>query len=374
MLKLNLDNNHSIRYLEIEAGTYNQDRKIKFGLQSPIGIADALISTINGRVSVLSFADAQRIADLISTQFDTPVRVIRDFKIPRYRQNEFVTDGAIHPGLNEGDVYLPEALEITDLSRIREIIQFCEQQGYISTDMRANLNPFITQIETELADAARISDVATPAQTEVIRLVAEPYVDAIIEDTRNAASNEALLGRCTEWGYTLTPNTSRRDIALGVLLDTMQRHPETLFLEQFVGLEDACLESGKALNSMYQGTATLESTYRRQGAGIPSIQAQRKVLLELMEEKLTAAFGEERNPQVLAYSKEYLQALRKTLFVEGCEINAIQMQGDNYNVITVNNSRSVLQGLRGDPTSVRFAAMRSETENRMLLAEMPFQS
>lgn len=379
MLRISLGDDHIFRYLISNTGTYHEHSKIQFGLQPAKDVVGSIFGTLNGRTSVISLADADQIATVISTQFQTPVRVIKEMKISIHMQNELIVDGEMQPGVTEEDVYLPEALEITDLSRLREMIQFCETQGYIDLETRAALNPFITEVETILADAARLSPEATPAQTAVIRLVAEPYIDAIIEECRNAESNEALLGKTVSWGLTLARDFRRRDIAFAVLLQTMQRDPATLFYEQFEGLKEACADSGNALQNLYHGSATLESTYRRQGNDMPSIEAQRKALLEFVDEKLTQVFGEEKDPQVLAYSKEFLQALRKTMFVEGYPIETIKLQGGAY-TINVDNFNMVLHGLRGNfgesnesEYEQTFAKMRRSTENQMFFAQMPFQ-
>lgn len=331
MPTIGLNQNLPIKYIDIQVGTYLDNNRIRFGLQPPRSLVDNLMGSIYGRVSAMNFETAQRMADEISNRFAIPVTLIRENRV------------GLNRNVNNHEIDLPEALEIRDLSRFREMIQHLNEHGYMTTDDRAELIPHITEVERTLADAARLQNLATVAQTEMLRFVAEPYIDALINAVRDAPSNASMQGRSTEWLNVMPETTSRREIAQAILLDTMQLHPGTLFLEQMAGIEE--IDSGNALKDLYNGRSTMESTFRRNGVSMPNLPAQRAILHDLIIQKLTETFGEETNPPIPGHSKEFLQALRRVYFIEGIPLGAVKCHG---NTLVIDSFRAIGNGLLGD--------------------------
>ncbi len=353
-----LNQNHTIKTVSFRVSPiHGEKRYVDLGFipkrLEEIHALDFIHHIREGAVSPITMRDAKRVAELISDRFETPVTVIKELKVPSHKRFEVAQkdeNGVLRPreGLTEEDVFAPMGLHIENLENLREIIQWLEEEHHLSTEDRANLNPCLTKVEELLEFATQLTSTVTPAQRGILTFICEPYIDAIIEAVEQAPSQADLVGNIS-WVHFDRP-ASRRDLALSIFFHLVQASPATVFKEYFQELEDDCYASAEGLLKVFNGKANLDSTFVRQGAGVPYLIEQRKEIIRLVGEKLTQAFGPELPPDVeTGLSHEGLQTLRARLLLDGvylfalkCDFNASPAQ------ILVRPWDTVLAALRGD--------------------------
>lgn len=347
-----------IKFIETPSkNSYQTDKVIRLGLyplSSPSDFAmDSIHSLTFGRTKTVSLADARHVAHLISEHIHAPVAVIKELAVSRIEKKRVLeVDPITHeerlkPGIEEEDVYVPTALEFTNVEHFRTVIEFLNQNEYLSTADRAALNPYIKEIEDAVYFNQNLTETASPMQQEVLRFIAEPYVDAIVDLCAQLDNPAAFLGETT-WA-TLQEPLSRQDIARAALYGSCQNGSRMLFLELFSGLKEE-LDSGEALKKIYFGDSTLESTFIRQGAGVPCLEAQREVLAELIEEKLSEKFGPEQTEALPDGTDPLLvRTLRHRLFCDGYSLDMTSQDFSQRPVqIRMNPFGSTIEALNGN--------------------------
>lgn len=207
---VNLENQgHFIKFIQIPPfNAYADRRVVRLGLDTIQSAADhlalSILSSIRERTSLVSLAEAEHVANLISNEFHIPVTVIKELKVGNVQRDQVLeTDPETHetrlkPGITEEEAYSPTELEFplndNEPELLRNIIQFLDEHQYISSMDRASLNPIVAQLENTLMFHRGLTQTATGEQQRILCQFAEPYIDGLIDvclEKKNAAE---LLG------------------------------------------------------------------------------------------------------------------------------------------------------------------------------------
>jgi hypothetical protein len=117
----------------------------------------------------------------------------------------------------------------------------------------------------------------------------------------------------------------KQAIARAILFDSCEGSIAKIFMEEFRGLQNG-KDSANRIRAIYNGDSTLESTFKRMGQGVPRLEVQRTILVELIEEKLNAKFGAEEMEGIPEGSNpELIKALRQRLFSDGYSLDMISI-------------------------------------------------
>lgn len=331
-----------LQWIEIKHPTPTQPtRFVKLGFtslqQSGIkNLVSSLMQSMDGGSSTsTSLAIAQEYAATLTAKFSIPCKVEKQIKIginqqeSCFHQNPATGKKELLPGIDPESVYEPVALKIKNLTKIREMIQFCEETlSIMHVADRALLTPFLKSLEASLKEDALLQPTITQAQTDTLQSIAEPYIDAIIEACDQLSNGASLLGRASR--YLNADNTfqanSTRDLAFAILIQSMQESPETLYREQTCGLEEQ-IASAKELHSLYyaQREHSLEKALSSLGSHIPDVKARRRVLLEFIEQKLDEKFGKDVATEIDGFNSTLVNDLRNLLFIEGRQLNTVKL-------------------------------------------------
>ncbi len=305
------ENSHPFKMIEVRANSpHTHHRYLRLGFSPSMGYAyhfENLFMTgddrdrwekFKERVLTIPMEEAEEIAQRIEEQFHIHVVV-------KSKEESFEFYG------QKSHYIVPQYIEIREIEDARGIIAFVQQQGLISVDDRAALHPFLRTIEDQLENSKIIVTELTAAQKDVIELVAEPYIDAIIQACDGIEKEEDFLADF----LALEEPFSKRDIAFGILTS---KEGSNLFYERLNPLKESCMDSYLALLKTYGGNE-LENTLKKYGLGIPSLSQQRAVIYDLIQKKLTEKFGRENTTPL------FHENMRRKLFIEGFDLQVISL-------------------------------------------------
>lgn len=343
------DQSRAIKFIALpDSASYKKHNRdgtpitVQLGLYKPAAV---LTELSEGRVSEISIADAEKIAELISSTFAIPVKVIKSLKSESQgllnRQQSFSKLEK-----TEEELYTPISLEFTNVEKVRSVVQLLEQNGYVSTSDRAALNTHMDEIEKSVQYNEKLEQTATTAQRDVMRYIIDPYIDALIDCVAKVTTAEALLGQGNSAKLDLPINHGA--IARAILYDSCQGPTATIFLEQFRGLVDE-KDSAEALSKIYQGKAELEASFARTGDGVPRLEAQRAIIAEMIEEKLAARFEAESNVGIPdGVDFDLARKLRQQLFCEGYKLDMIQLGFGDSLTLKIHPLIATIDAMKGD--------------------------
>ena len=354
-----------VKFIQIPPfNAYADHRVVRLGLDTIQSAADhlalSILGSIQGRASVVSLAQAENVANLISNEFHIPVTVIKELKVGDSQKDQFLeTDPETHetrlkPGITEEEAYSPTELEFplndNEPELLRNIIAFLDEHQYISSMDRASMNPILTQLENTLMFHRGLTQTATGEQQRILCQFAEPYIDGLIDvclEKKNAAE---LLGDAS-W-VTMADPIDQQAVARAVLYGSCQGKAPTLLLESFRGINSDETGTAEVLYKMCSGSSTLEATYRQLGVGVPRLEVQRAILIEFIEEKLQQRFGQEAIPEGI--DPMLVLKIRQRLFAEGYSMDMVTMGGEDYSILTIDPLRSTLDALNGNFGEIRY--------------------
>lgn len=172
-------------------------------------------------------------------------------------------------------------LKSKDISLLREFSNKLLDINLISSDDRYELQSAISKVDEVLRNRPNIIQRATISQKDILKEIASPYIEALVEDTHSFGDiipiiSYAILGdttACDEWKEWLenqsNPNSADK---IAESIDCM-----------------------KYLSMLVCGEADLSSTFMRLGIGIPSLELQRQVIIEAIQETFVEKYGAKRS-------------------------------------------------------------------------------
>jgi hypothetical protein len=253
--------------------------------------------------SPCTLAKAQEVADKVLQKVGIPLEVVKG---PSGRAEQ-------------GEV--PVALALRDLRHYRGVIACLKEEECLSVDDYTALCVFNQNIDKRLERKAKVIPNCTTAQKTALCAEYDAYIEPIIERCKRAQDNVSdLLNGGGEGVYRFprAVSYSPREVAFAVLVDAAQGNMASIFLDIFRGLMEE-EDAGARLCRLYAEGYDLS----RLGTGSPALEAQRKVMIEYIEEQLTKHFG----PEGAVHANDaQLRDSRIKLFCEGEPLSIIRTQ------------------------------------------------
>lgn len=335
----------------------NMEYPIYFGLHKISSRMDFLTQFVSGslygRISPLSLNEAKDIANLASKWINAPITVVKELKCGLIHSSSYFEADSktrqrkLKAGVKEEDLFVPVSFELKQIEHFGAAIQFFNEQGYLSTTERADLIPYVRNIEKFIGYHHALNSTVTVAQQDAMCSIAEPYIDAIIGLCAKKQTCQDFCGAST-W-CTFQESINSQDIARAILYAVCQENPALIFKEKFPGLLEG-MDSGEELHKIYSGTAPLESTLRRMGTGLPRLNIQREILADFFEEKLFKEFGPESMSDLPdVFDSSLVKALRKKLFADGYFLDMIRVDSrQKPALIRICPFASIVDAISGD--------------------------
>ena len=191
--------------------------------------------------------------------------------------------------------YCLSSVSCQNPEQFRVLIDLLFANNYINSTDRADCEEEIIKVEQTLINRTRISDAEpTSAQQDIMSMLAEPYLDELIEKTREYADIIPMLV------IALTHGIQKENFS------------QWYFNKYQSELDQITLDCLTDLSKMARGQADLASTFLRAGGNIPSLSIHRKMLLNAFQNSASEKFDLESNEYKRFYINVSLTKLAET--------------------------------------------------------------
>jgi hypothetical protein len=157
----------------------------------------------------------------------------------------------------------------------------------ISSEDRADIEPFIKEIENSIARNSKVKDNISATQTELLyEFFSEPYIEEIIAHAPNIKTAKIFLKQAFD-------NPPKRYDDNDYILDIESCGVNISYLSQ--NQKTALFDAFFAIGRCYHGTVDLG--LEKFGNNIPSIEQQKKVIIYAVKKQLLNKFSELTNTE-----------------------------------------------------------------------------
>lgn len=291
-----LSDNYLFKFLELfKDNNYTNNNYVKISFEPFRDVGKSINMFINNineyRNSNINVSQAMQVIDIIKNNFSVDVILSKQLKIPNYLIKEyFHSDDISENNLKKmylssiDQIYLPDSIIFKDLCYFCDIIKILQEKDYISIDDRSNLcRIFIENIQSDLYYHDKIVDTINPAQYDILIDFCDHYIEDIVDHCMNLDSSSQIVGSINF--VSVDKNIDLEIISLVTFIEAVQGDIATLIYEKFGSLKEKS-DILRTLKKIYKGEANLESTYIRQGYGIPNIELQRDTLFDLIIKRI----------------------------------------------------------------------------------------
>lgn len=311
-------------------GLYDKNRYIEFKLLPFQYWFFKLCNSITNNYSVakIDLKEAQNIANIISDQFKTPVKVVKSLKINPYTSDlvypkKMNEECKLKEGVKDDDVYTTSAFIIHDLKKIDGILNFFLSQGFLTEPDIKNMNPDLSIIKEHVKQESYLTPTISNTQKIAFSNHASPHIVKIAIMCHDLPRTEAALGNLYR---SFEGSVTKRDLAFALLIDICQKPLNTVFIELCPGLKN-CFDSATVLQALYLGRMDALSLFPHANPfflpAIPELKSQRKFLLELFECNINEIFEKEGLFPIDTKEDFAVVNMRKELFSAGMQLNAL---------------------------------------------------
>ena len=179
-------------------------------------------------------------------------------------------------------------IHIYDCTKLREVIDSLYHNRLISIPDRADMESFIRNVEKVAQERVSSASTISSNQREIIKAVVDLYLESVAELNLNLTILVKLMSTALS-NFVWEPG-SHKPLWTHILKQRKiyKNLPEQICHESKFGELTECLTS---ISLFYNGHGNLETTFIRQGVGIPSLALQQSVILMSAVNLIMAKFS-----------------------------------------------------------------------------------